>query len=164
MIWNLFLLILLTFLPFVELRLSIPIGILSATLILPFGITISGMGFNPILVFVIATITNIILGILVFNFLYLFDEKLKKSKVGARYIRTLERAQRKIKPYVKKYAIFGLAIFVGIPIPGSGVYMGSLAGFVIGMEKKDFHKGMIFGVLIAATIVTLLTVLGKSLF
>ena len=42
--------------------------------------------------------------------------------------------------------------------------MGSLGAFVIGMDKKDFKKGMTIGVLFAATIVTLLTVLGMSLF
>ena len=126
--------------------------------------SISGMGLNPFLVFTIATITNILLGIIVFNILEIFDESLKRSRVGKKYIWALERGQRKIHPYVEKYGILGLAIFIGIPFPGSGVYMGSLGGFVIGMNKKDFYKGMALGVIIAAIIVTLLTIFGKGLF
>ena len=162
--WNILLLILLTFMPLIELRLAIPVGILSGTLNLPFGLSVSGMGFNPLFVFLLATITNIVLGIIVFNLLYIFDEKLKKSRIGKKYIWALEKSQKKIHTYVEKYGIFGLAIFIGVPIPGSGVYMGSLGSFVIGMEKKDFYKGMAMGVLIAATIVTILTVSGMSLF
>lgn len=164
MIWNVLLLMFLSFLPLIELRLAIPLGILSGTMNLPFGISLSGMGLNPLFVFAIASVSDILLGFLLFNLLYLFDNSLKNSRVGRKYILALERAQRKIKPSIDKYGILGLALFIGFPIPGSGVYMGSLGAFVIGMKKKDFYKGMILGVLFASTIVTLLTVLGISLF
>jgi len=164
MIKDWLILVLITFLPLVELRLSIPVGILSGTLHLPWGITLSGLGLNPLLVFVTATITNILLGFFVFNMVYWLDKSVRKSKLDGTYSRFMDRAHRKIKPYVDKYGTLGVAVFVGMPIPGSGVYMGSLGAFMLGMKRKQFHKAMIIGVIIAATIVTLLTITGKTIF
>lgn len=157
-------LVLITFLPLVELRLSIPVGILSGTISLPWGITLSGLGLNPGWVFLIAAITNILLGFIIFNFVHLFDEGLRNSRIRKPYSKFMDRSHRKLHPYVERFGIFGIAIFIGIPIPGSGVYMGSLGAFMLGLNKKQFYKANIIGVLIAATIVTLLTITGKTIF
>ena len=84
------LLILLTILPLGELRFSIPVGILSGTVVLPMGIDASGLGVSPFLVFALVVPLNILLGFLIFNFLEAFDEQLKKSTGGKRYNRMLE--------------------------------------------------------------------------
>ncbi len=164
MVSKVFLLIALTLLPLVELRLSIPVGILIGTMHLPFGISISGMGFNPILVFILVVSINILLGFLLFNLLIIFDKKLIKSRFNGKYLKALDRGQRRIKKYVDKYGTIGLALFIGIPLPGSGVYTGALGGFALGMNKKDFYKATIFGVLIAGIIVTILTLTGMTIF
>jgi len=164
MIKDLLLLILITLLPFVELRLSIPVGILSGTISLPWGITASGFGLNPAIVFLVVSITNIVLGIFLFNLVSVFDRGLRNSKIRNHYSKFMDRSHRKLNPYVEKYGILGVAIFIGIPIPGSGVYMGSLGAFMLGLSKKQFYKASIVGVLIAATLVTLLTITGKTLF
>lgn len=157
-------LIFITFLPLVELRLSIPVGILSGTISLPWGMTLSGLGLNPWLVFGTAAITNILLGFMVFNLIHFFDKGLRNSRIKNTYSKFMDRSHRKLSPYVNKYGLFGVAIFIGLPIPGSGVYMGSLGAFMIGLKKKQFYKATILGVIMAATIVTLLTITGKSIF
>ncbi len=164
MIKELTILFLITFLPLIELRLAIPVGILAGTMNLPFGITLSGMGLNPILVWAFAIFASIILGFVLINFLEMFDKKLKKTRIAGRYLKMLDKSQRKMKPYVDKYGLLGIALFISLPIPGSGVYMGSLGSFVLGISKKKFYVANLIGVIIASTIVTILTVLGKSLF
>ncbi len=164
MLNQIIILCLITLIPLLELRLAIPVGILSGTINLPYNISMSGLGLNPLLVFSVVIITNILLGILIFHLLWIFDKKLKTTRFAEHYIRALERGQRKIKPYIDKYGILGLAIFISIPFPGSGVYTGSLGAFVIGMKKKDFYIANIIGVIVSGIIVTLLTLFGKSFF
>lgn len=158
------LLVFITFLPLIELRFSIPVGILSGTISLPGGITLSGFGLNPLLVFATATLTNILLGFAIFNLVYLFDLGLRKSRIRNPYSKFMDRAHRKLSPYVNRYGTFGVALFIGLPIPGSGVYMGSLGAFMLGLNKKQFYKATIIGVSMAATIVTFLTITGRTIF
>ena len=150
--------------PFVEIRLAIPVGILTGSVVLPFGISLSAFGLHPLFVFGLAIIMGFILAFCVFNILHLIDKPLRKSRFSKRYFRLLERAQRKVKPLVKKYGILGLAIYISLPIPGSGVYMGSIGGYVLGFEKKSFYLAAIIGVTFAAIVVTSLVVLGRLVF
>jgi uncharacterized membrane protein len=163
-IFKVLLLILLTFMPFIELRLSIPIGILSGTVPLFFCLSVTGMGFHPFLVFVLATLTNILLGFGIFDLLTRLDKRLHKSKANNSYVRLLDRSRAKLEPYVKRYGLFGIALFIALPIPGSGVYIGSIGSFVLGLSQSAFRKACIIGVLFAALIVTLLTITGQHIF
>ncbi|MEA3414007.1 MAG: small multi-drug export protein [Nanoarchaeota archaeon] len=148
-------------LPFVEIRLAIPIGILTGSVVLPFGITLSGFGFHPLAVFCLAIIMGFFLTFIIFNGLHLLDKPLRKSKFSGRYFRLLEKTQKRIHPYIDKYGILGLAVYISLPIPGSGGYMGSIGGYALGFERKKFYLAAIIGVTIAAVIVTSLVVLGK---
>ena len=151
-------------LPFIEIRLAIPVGILTGVMNLPFGITLRGFGFPAFFVFFLAIIMGFTLAFLVRNFLYIFDKSLQKSRIGKRYMNLLHRMQKKIHPYVEKYGLWGLAIYISLPFPGSGIYSGSIAGYVIGMEKKRFYLAALVGATLAAAIVTSLVVLGQAFF
>ncbi len=151
-------------LPLIEIRLAIPVGILSGAIILPFGIQLNGFGLNPLFVFILAIIMGFILGFILFNSLHIFDKYLQKSRFSKRYLKLLHHAQKKIHPYIEKYGFWGLAVYISLPIPGTGVYMGSLGGYVLGISRKRFYLSLLIGVTTAATIVTILTVLGKTIF
>ena len=71
----------------------------------------------------------------------------------------LERTQHRIHPYVEKYGEFGVAVFIGIPLPGSGVYTGAFGSYLLGLDKRKFIIANVIGVLIAATAVTALCLL-----
>ena len=64
MIYKILILILTTLIPALELRASIPLGILSGKITL-FGQTMQGFGLNWQLVFLLCELTNIFLGILI---------------------------------------------------------------------------------------------------
>ena len=57
-----------------------------------------------------------------------------------------------------------MALFIAIPLPVSGVYTGSLGAFVLGLNRKQFYRSCILGVLIAGTLVTLITLGGIAIF
>lgn len=67
--------------------------------------------------------------------------------------RQLERIREKARPKVEKWGVFGLALFVGVPIPGTGAYSGSLAAWLLDMEWRRALTGVALGVLIAFCIV-----------
>ena len=143
-------LIFITFLPFLELRASIPYGILVKQM-------------NITAVFLICVITNIILAPIVYIFLdkfihvFFYFKPLEKL-----YHKYVEKTQKKIHKYVEKYGTIGVAIFIGIPLPGSGVYSGALGSYVLGLGFKKFMLAAVLGVLIAAVIVTAVTLVGVN--
>jgi uncharacterized membrane protein len=147
---NLLHIILLTFFPGLELRASIPYVLLYQL----------EWFFIPLII-----VLNIILGETIFYLLNTILPYILKIKILEKfYNKCVGRIQNKSKNYVDKYGIFGLAIFIGIPLPGSGVYTGALAAFIFGFKRKDFSKANIIGVLIAGTIVTLIVTSGINFF
>ena len=58
---------------------------------------------------------------------------------------------------VEKYAFWGLTLFVGIPLPGTGAWTGSLVAAVIDMKFRKAMLSAVVGVLIAAVIMTLIS-------
>ena len=138
-----------TLIPTLELRASIPIGI--------------GMGVPWILVFIFAVLTNAILGTIIYKlitrFIHLLEENKKFEKF---YSKMIERTQRKIHKYVEKYGEWAVAAFIAIPIPGSGSYSGALAAYLIGLSYKKFVISNIIGVIVAAIIVTLISLGAKN--
>jgi uncharacterized membrane protein len=142
----------LTLMPFLELRASIPYGIVVRQM-------------NTVFVFLICVITNILLAPVVYVFLDKFVHLFFYFKpIEKMYNRHVERTQKKIHKYVEKYGWLGVAIFIGIPLPGSGVYSGALASYVLGLSFRKFMVSAVIGVIIAGIIVTLVTFLGVNGF
>ncbi len=75
------------------------------------------------------------------------------------YSRTLKRGK-----VVERYAELGLIVFVGIPLPGTGGWTGSLAAKIFCLPFWKSLLCVFMGVLLAALIVTLVTLLGTSIF
>ena len=138
--------------PFLELRASIPYGILNTDL-------------NWMIVFIICVLANIILAPIVYFFidkvvhLFFFIKPFHKF-----YNYYVAKTQKKIHKYVEKYGEIGVALFIAVPLPGSGVYSGALAAYIVGMSYKDFIKAAIIGVLIAGIIVTAISLTGNEAF
>ncbi len=149
MIKQIFWLSVITLIPALELRASIPVGIfkMGHTLGWPF-------------VVLICTVTNIILGWFVFLALGPVFQLLRRCEWFEQNIwPVLEKTRHKIHPYIEKYGEFGVAIFIGIPLPGSGVYSGALGAYLLGVNRRKFVIANVFGVLIAAVAVTSLCLL-----
>ena len=58
---------------------------------------------------------------------------------------------------VKKYETWGLLIFVAIPLPGTGAWTGALISSVLNMRLKRAVPVIFLGVIIAGSIMTVLT-------
>ena len=78
---------------------------------------------------------------------------MKKSK---RYASVLEKVEKN-KGQIEKYGYWGLVIFVGIPLPGTGAWTGALIASVLNMEKKKTFFAVLAGIVMASIIMMLLS-------
>jgi uncharacterized membrane protein len=129
-----------TMLPVAELRGGIPIGI--------------ALGLPPLLVITTAIAVNCLMFFPLYFGLELFYERLFSRYEFCR--RVVERSHKKAKPYLDRYGIFGLALFIGIPLPATGVWTGTIIAWVLGLEWKRSFLAVCLGVLISAAIVSVI--------
>jgi uncharacterized membrane protein len=144
-------LVVVTLIPALELRASIPVGFfkpaIAEQLSWPF-------------VLLVCVLANIVLGWLVFLVMGPVFSFLRKWGWFERRIwPILEKTQHKIHPYVEKYGEYGVALFIGIPLPGSGVYTGAFGSYLLGLDRRKFAIANVIGVLIAGVAVTALCLL-----
>lgn len=138
-------------LPVTELRASIPIGILL-------------LKQDVKLVFFYSILGNILPIAPIYFFLEPISKKLSKTVYIRRFFEWLfERAHRR-KALIEKYEAFGLMLFVAIPFPGTGVWTGCLVASLLRMRFIPTFLAAALGVILAAIIVTAVTVVGKTLF
>ena len=76
----------------------------------------------------------------------------------------LERKAHLKGQRVTKYKYLGLAVFVAIPLPGTGAWTGSLAAAFLDMPLRKAIPSVIAGVLIAGMAISILTYGVTSLF
>ncbi|MFH1783052.1 MAG: small multi-drug export protein [Candidatus Omnitrophota bacterium] len=146
--------VLITFLgtlPVTELRASIPIGILVLKENVKFVVFYSILG-------------NLIPIAPIYFLLDPISKKLSKTPIMKRFFDWLFARAKKRAGLIEKYEAIGLALFVGIPLPGTGVWTGCLIASLLRMRFLPTFIAATIGVFIAATIVTLLTLLGKLAF
>lgn len=149
MIKSILILIAVTLIPTLELRASIPWGFFLLADKLTWSVVV-----------LVCIIANIILGWIVFAIMGPVFEMLRKWGWFEKNIwPILEKTQHKIQPYVEKYGELGVALFIGIPLPMSGVYTGAFGAYLLGVDKRKFAIANVIGVLIAAAAVTTLCLL-----
>jgi len=142
--------ILLNFLPALELRAAIPYGLLATDL-------------SPSVVITAAVVTNWLVAPLVYLFLrYVLRFLLRWGWFARHWQRYSERVQRKISRAVESWGAWGLALFIGIPLPGSGVYTGALGAYMLGMSFRRFMLVALAGVIMAATLVSVIVLSGSE--
>jgi uncharacterized membrane protein len=62
---------------------------------------------------------------------------------------------------VEKYKFWGLIIFVGIPLPITGAWTGSVAASVFNLRFSNSLVGVLFGLVMSASIVAILLLTGN---
>lgn len=137
---------LISMIPIFELRGAIPIGMWSYKLPLWEVIPIAIAG-NMVPIFLILLFFDWVTKIC-FNVPFL---KRLLEKIFAR--------TRKKGEVIKRYEEIGLMLFVAIPLPVTGAWTGSLAAYLFGLEFWKSIWYIFLGVLIAAFIVTILSLL-----
>ena len=77
---------------------------------------------------------------------------MKKTRLFRGLVEKMEaRAMRK-SDQVKKYEFWGLALFVGIPLPGTGAWTGSLIASLLEVDLKKSSLAILTGIIMATII------------
>ncbi|MFA6603632.1 MAG: small multi-drug export protein [Patescibacteria group bacterium] len=71
--------------------------------------------------------------------------------------RVLHRTRLKFNGQYLKYGLVALCLFVAIPLPMTGAWTGSLAGFIFGIPLRKAFWPIFLGIVIAALIVAAIT-------
>lgn len=74
------------------------------------------------------------------------------------------RAKKGSKTKLEKYGYIGLALFVMVPTPGSGVYIGSIIAFLLRLDYRKAFIANAIGAALSCTIVWSITCIGIGLF
>lgn len=105
-----------------------------------------------------ALLPCVIGNILPISFILFFIKKLlhwmSSHKMG-RLAAWIENKAEKNRPKIEKYGFWGLALFVGIPLPGTGAWTGSLVAAVFDMDLKKASISILIGVALAAVIMSI---------
>jgi uncharacterized membrane protein len=139
--------ILLAMTPIGELRAAIPAGIV--------------MGLNPVAVFYISVLFNILVFFPIYFGLKWFYEHIKGFKLVRHVIESVRKRESGI---LKKYGYFGLVIFVGIPFPLTGAWSGTIIAWLFNLDWRKSCTAISIGVLIAGIIILSGTIGGIKLF
>ncbi|WP_300381146.1 small multi-drug export protein [Clostridium sp.] len=79
---------------------------------------------------------------------------MKKTKLLKPIVEKLEKKSMDKSKDIKKYEFWGLALFVGIPLPGTGAWTGSLIASLIEMDIKKAFTATGVGLVIATIIMS----------
>lgn len=126
--------------PFGEAKVGIPYGILN--------------GVNSYAVFIACFVANV----MVFPLMMFFLEKINRYFTRWRFYKrsaifVARRAKTGSAGKVKRYGFLGLVFFVMLPVPGTGVYAGSIASYLLKMEKSKAFLANTIGIFFSSLIV-----------
>lgn len=126
-------------LPIIELRGAIPVGI--------------SLGLTPIHSALISFIGSMIpVPIILFSVRPVFKH-LKKTRTFRNMINKLTDKSMNKSINIQKYGVWGLLLFVAIPLPGTGVWSGSLIAALLNMRFKWAFPVIFIGNLIAGILI-----------
>lgn len=137
--------------PFGEAKVGIPYGMLK--------------GVNIYLVFVACLVANI----LVFPLMMFFLDRVNKYLLRWNFYKksalfVARRAKKGSADKIRKYGFFGLMFFVMIPLPGTGVYAGSIATYLLKIERSKAFMANIIGIFFSSVIVWVTTLMSMKAY
>lgn len=125
--------------PFIEVRGAIPVGV--------------SLGLTPIHAAIISFFGSMIpVPFILFTIRPIFN-RLKKTKTFSMLIARLTHRSLSKSGQIQKYGAWGLLIFVAIPLPGTGVWSGSLAAALLDMRFKWAFPAILVGNMIASSLI-----------
>lgn len=136
--------------PIAELRVALPLA--------------AGMQLNPVASYIIAIIGNM----LPVPFIYLFARKVliwgaDKKYIGKFFTWCLKKGEKggeKLQAKAGRGLFVALLLFVGIPLPGTGAWTGTLAASFLDMKFKPTILAAMGGVLLAGIIMAVASAVG----
>ena len=144
-VWgNILMTFLISMVPVIELRGSIPAAVLA--------------GLDIRVALIVAIVGNLV----PVPFIIVFIRKIfkwlrQKSRWLGDMVRRMEEKADAKKAQVLRYEFWGLLLLVAIPLPGTGAWTGALVAAMLDMQLKRAFPAIAAGVVVAGLIVTIAT-------
>ena len=106
---------------------------------------------------IICVVGNVLPIPIVLLFLKFVLNLFEKWNVTKKIVNWLERKVEEKREQIDKYGYWGLILFVGIPLPGTGAWTGALLAIMLGLDRKKSFVCILLGVLMAAIIMSILS-------
>ncbi len=120
-------------------------------------IAASLLGLDPIPSYIISVIGNIIPVPFILWLINSILAWMRKSKHFSGIAKWLDSKVEKHKHQIETYGFWGLVLFVGIPLPGTGAWTGCLIASVLEMNRKKAFVATMLGIFMASIIMMLLS-------
>lgn len=149
------LIFLISMVPLIELRGAIPIAI--------------GMGLDPIASIAICVVGNMLPVPIIYMFARRFllwgKDRRWIGKICRFFLEKGERGGRKLTAKAgRRGVMMALLLFVGLPLPGTGAWTGTLAASFLDMGPKATAVAVSLGVILSGTIMTIISLMGLHIF
>lgn len=142
---NLLYIFLISMVPLIEQRGAIPVGILAYHI-------------NPWLVFVVSLIGSFLPAPFIFLFFNKILKWMKTIKMLHKFTDFIDKKVQKGAKKIEKTMEVGLTLFVGIPLPTTGLWTGTAIAAFLGLDFKKSMACVFLGGIISAVIITVLCV------
>lgn len=126
--------------PVMELRGAIPMGVAA--------------GLDPALACVTAILGNLVPVPFIILLIRRIFDWLRGTRFFGPKIEWLERRAHLKGRLVRKYRLLGLAVLVGIPLPGTGAWTGALVAAMLNIRLRDALPAVFLGLVAAGAIIT----------
>jgi uncharacterized membrane protein len=127
----------LSMLPFTELRVAIPYGITK--------------GLHPVVALTAAVLATWLVIVPMFLLLDLFYDRFFSRFAVIRHFVEEVRARGAI--YVERWGVLGVGIYVSLPLPGPGIYSGAVLAWLFGLPRHRAVAALAAGALVSAVLV-----------
>jgi uncharacterized membrane protein len=129
----------LTAIPWIELRGSIPLAI--------------ALGWHPVAAGILCALANCLIIAPSYAFLEVFyRRRLARYRI---FRRLVDATRSRGASMVERYQLLGLALFVAVPFPGTGAYSGVALAWLLGLRRWPAMGAVALGVCGAGAAVTL---------
>ncbi|MDD3453079.1 MAG: small multi-drug export protein [Bacilli bacterium] len=115
------------------------------------------LDLNPVTSYIISIIGNLLPVPFILWFMSSILKWMRNSKSLNKVALFLDKKVNAKKENIEKYGFWGLIIFVGIPLPGTGAWTGCLIASVLEMDRKKAFLATTIGVIMASIIMMILS-------
>lgn len=131
--------------PFFDLKLSIPLG--------------KELGLSVPITLLFSIAGNVIPAALTLAAIkplteYARNHSPKMDRIITKIFKKTRESHSKYKDKFRKYGVIFLAVFIALPLPGSGTIGGSLIAFIIGLDYWKALAGITAGIILAAVFIS----------
>ncbi|MFZ5823807.1 MAG: COG2426 family protein [Bacillota bacterium] len=125
--------------PFLELRVGIPVGM--------------SLGLQPSVAVAIGIIGNLAQVPLIMFILYMLRRIAQQAPWAARWLARIDQVAEKHHTRVRRYGWLGVALFIGIPIPGTGLWSGAALANLMRLPVALTAVAMALGVAVSGMLI-----------